>query len=156
MKTTMVVAAVAAGVLLPAVPAQAQATADPSPISRLWLSADRTSFTGRCVNGYPVDSTGRRVPFRFTLSVEVRRAPVSLRWRLYAANRAYRWHQLDFNLEGGGQRMAPQTNLIVHQSVRRLSAAVYYDDGIHYSNPVDVSVRCVSLRDDVVPNPVGG
>ncbi|MFG6201582.1 hypothetical protein [Nonomuraea sp. JJY05] len=123
MKTTKTVAAaVAADVLPPAVPARAEATAGPSPISPLWPSTGRTSFTGRWVNGYPMDSTGRRVPFRFTLSVEAGRAPVSLRRRLYAPNRGYRWHRLDFKLEGGGQRMAPQTNLMCRR-VRHDAAA---------------------------------
>ncbi|MGW4640666.1 hypothetical protein ACWEN6_19175 [Sphaerisporangium sp. NPDC004334] len=57
-----------------------------------------------------MDKTGRRVPFRFTLSVDVGRVPLSLRRRLYAANHAYRSHQVDFTLPGGSQRMARQSH----------------------------------------------
>ncbi|MFC7384720.1 hypothetical protein [Sphaerisporangium rhizosphaerae] len=124
-------AAVLASVLLPAVPAPTTATADSSPISRLWLSADRSSFAGRCVSGHAMDRTGRRVTFRFPLSVDVGRAPVTLRRRLCTANRAYRWHRVDFTLDGGSRCMALQSHWIVrritaavHQSVRRISVAV--------------------------------
>ncbi|MET8140806.1 hypothetical protein ABZU32_10895 [Sphaerisporangium sp. NPDC005288] len=155
------VAAVVASVLLPAVPAPttaqatATATADSSSISRLWLGVDRSSFAGRCVNGHAMDRTGRGVPFRFTLSVDVGRAPVSLRRRLCAASRAHRWHRVDFTLEGGSQRSTPQSDRIVYRSLRLISAAVHYDDGVHSSDPVDVSVRCASRRDDAVLSPVG-